>query len=137
MNFKRFFKEDNEMTEDLLHDYFENNEKKKELTKYLKTQNEKIKAAMVDLGKDKYDTNGYRVSISTPDKSEFDKEKLLNYLLDNYKQFIAVFTKPELDEEGLATLIDMGEVDLEELKKVAWVDKKGSPTLRISKNEET
>lgn len=115
--------------------YYYFTQRKKEDEKWLKVAKPTILSILDRLGKDKVDFGAYRVSVVVPDCSYFDKELLLDFLEDNNLLDLATIKVP--DEEKIGQLIDEGLIDAEELKKVAWVDKQGTPRLSVKLNDKT
>lgn len=116
------------LEEGIVREYHERNERKKEDEKWLKKYKPIIQKGLESLGKDKVDVGELRVSITIPDNSHFDMDKVLEFVVErNIKEA----TKLAVDEEGLQKAVEDGVIDLEELKKYAWVEKKGTPRLSI------
>lgn len=115
----------------IVKEYFERNERKKEDENWLKKYRPVVISEMERLGKDKALFDDVKVSISIPDNSRFDDEKVLEFL--EAKGLTDKATKRVVDEDKLSALIESGEIDLEELKEVAWVVSTGSPRLTITK----
>lgn len=120
-----------ETDENLVREYFERNERKKDDEKWLKEHKPTIIRTMNDLGKSKSDFGDMRVSVTIPDNSKFDDDKVLEFLVNHDLDEIA--TKRVVDEEALAQLIEDETVDLEELKDSAWVESQGTPRLSIKR----
>lgn len=119
------------ISQDLVDEYYERNRRKAEDEKWLKTNKPVILNAMKELGKEKSDFGSIRVSVSTPDESKFDYSKLVEFLISKGFKDIAVTYEPIVDEAVLTELIGFGEIDLEELKAAAWVEKSGTPRLMV------
>ena len=126
---------DDGLDESLIKEYEERNARKKEDEAWLKKHSPLIKKAMDEIGKSKADVNNYRVSVSVPDTSKFDMDKVLEYLqsADLPDDVIEDVTVLGVNEEALMKAIEDGIIDVEELKSVAWVASKGSPRLVIKK----
>ena len=118
-----------EVNQDLIEEYFRRNNRKKEDDKWLKKHRELIIAELNKLGKDIVDYGNIRVSITVPNTSKFDKEKVLEFA--DIKGIRAKVIKEELDEDKLMQLIENGEVSVEELKEYAWIESKGSPRITL------
>lgn len=118
-----------EVNQDLIDEYFKRNERKKEDDKWLKKHRELIIAELNKLGKDRVDYGNIRVSITVPNTSKFDKEKVLEFA--DTKGIRAKVIKEELDEDKLMQLIENEEVSVEELKEYAWIESKGSPRITL------
>lgn len=110
----------------LVDEYFAKNEQKKQVESWLKKNKPAIMAAMGGAPKD--EVGDYVVTVSTPNESKFDEDKLVDYLSSN--GFTEALTH-KVDEEALATCIAEGKIDIEDLKKAAWIEKKGTPRLSI------
>ncbi len=116
----------------LVKEYFECNEVKKNCEAWLKRYKPKIEAAMKEIGKDKTAVDDYVVSVVVPNTSKFDMEKVLQFAKANRYEFVL---KQTVDEEALAEAIAVGEIDIEKLKKAAWVESTGTPRLTIKRVE--
>lgn len=118
-----------EVNQELIEEYFKRNERRKEDEKWLKEHRKLIVNELKELGRDVVDFGNIRVSVTIPDTSKFDKEKVLEFAEKNgFKDRVI---KEELDEDKLVQLIESGEVDLEELKEYAWVESTGSPRVTL------
>ena len=118
-----------EIGQELIEEYFKRNERKKEDEKWLKEHRKLIVNELQELGRDVVDFGNIRVSVTIPDTSKFDKEKVLEFAEKN--GFKDKVIKEELDEDKLVQLIESGEVDLEELKEYAWIESTGSPRVTL------
>lgn len=118
-----------EVNQELIEEYFKRNERRKEDEKWLKEHRKLIVNELKKLGRDVVDFGNIRVSVTIPDTSKFDKEKVLEFAEKN--GFKDKVIKEELDEDKLVQLIESGEVDLEELKEYAWVESTGSPRVTL------
>lgn len=118
-----------EVNQELIEEYYKRNERRKEDEKWLKEHRKLIVNELQDLGRDVVDFGNIRVSVTIPDTSKFDKEKVLEFAEKN--GFKDKVIKEELDEDKLVQLIESGEVDLEELKKYAWIESTGSPRVTL------
>lgn len=116
-----------EVNQELIEEYFKRNERRKEDEKWLKEYRKLIVNELEKLGRDVVDFGNIRVSVTIPDTSKFDKEKVLEFAEKN--GFKDKVIREELDEDKLVQLIESGEVDLEELKEYAWVESTGSPRV--------
>lgn len=115
------------INQEIIEEYFKRNERRKEDEKWLKEYRKLIVNELKELGRDVVDFGNIRVSVTIPDTSKFDKEKVLEFAEKNgFKDRII---REELDEDKLVQLIESGEVDLEELKEYAWVESTGSPRV--------
>ena len=118
-----------EVNQELIEEYFKRNERRKEDEKWLKEHRKLIVNELQELGRDVVDFGNIRVSVTIPDTSKFDKEKVLEFAEKNgFKDRVI---REELDEDKLVQLIESGEVDLEELKEYAWVESTGSPRVTL------
>lgn len=124
------FKQQSDLTEAFVAEYYTTNERKKADEKWLKTNKSAFTAAMEKLGKSKADFGQYRVSIITPNTGNFDDTLTLKFLAD--KGLLDKTTKVVLDEEKITELIEHGEIDLAELQSAAWVTKTGTPRLTVT-----
>jgi len=118
-----------EVNQELIEEYFKRNERRKEDEKWLKEYRKLIVNELEKLGRDVLDFGNIRVSVTIPDTSKFDKEKVLEFAEKN--GFKDKVIKEELDEDKLVQLIESGEVDLEKLKEYAWVESTGSPRVTL------
>lgn len=125
------FNNQSEVSVDIVKEYFERNERKKADEKWLKANKGQIQKAMNAQGKSKEDFEDIRVSITVPDASNFDNDKIMEFL--KIKGLDMRGTKRVVDEEKLEELIELGEIDLDELKEHAWVEKKGAPRMTVKK----
>lgn len=118
----------------LIKEYEERNTRKKEDEAWLKKNSPLIKNAMDKLGKSKAEVNGISISVSVPDASSFDMDKVLEYLKDNLEPLdFNTCTKLVVSEDDLTILIEKGVINLDDLKEYAWVTKQGTPRLIVSK----
>jgi hypothetical protein len=122
------------LDEALISEYFIRNERKKEDEKWLKSNGTVIKNALADTPKSMI--GEYVVTISVPDKSNFNEDKVLDYLQRSHPDIFNGCTITVLDEEALSGYIETGIVDITALKEFAWEDAKGSPRLLITKRKE-
>lgn len=118
-----------EVNQDLINEYFKRNKRKKEDDKWLKKHRELIIAELNKIGKDKVDYGNIRVSMTVPNTSKFNKEKVLEFA--DIKGIRDKVIKEELDEDKLMQLIENEEVSVEELKEYAWIESKGSPRITL------
>lgn len=124
-----------EVNQELIEEYFRRNERKKEDEKWLKEHRKLIISELTKLERDVMDYGDIRVSMTIPNTSKFDKERVLEFA--ERRGIKSRVTKEELDEDKLMQLIEEGLIDVEELKEHAWVESTGSPriTLKELKNE--
>lgn len=121
----------------LVNEYFERNERKKADEKWLKENKARVEQILADHGKDKMDFGNVRVTVSVPDTSKFDLDKVLEWAMrtdcpgGNYR-WSELITKQVIDEDKLARYIESGDINIEEIKAAAWVESKGSPRLVVS-----
>lgn len=132
---KDVFAQETSVGEDTLREYHFRNERKKQDEKWLKENKASILTGLAELGKRKADWGGFRASYSTPDKSHFDKEKVIEFLESNYNHRIyedVIQQVKVVDENVLAEYVERGEIDLEALRAYAWVEKYDAPRLTVS-----
>jgi hypothetical protein len=121
--------------EELIAEYFERNERKKQDEAWLKRYSPVIKEALEN--KPKSAIGEYIVTIFVPDNSKFNEDKVISYLKENAPANVFErCIKPVLDEEGLTACIEEGLIDIEQLKNAAWEEIKGTPRLTISKRKD-
>lgn len=118
-----------EINQEIIEEYFRRNERKKEDEKWLKEYRNIIINELNRLGKDIVDFGNIRVTMTIPNTSKFDSEKVLEFLEKKGLKQRAV--KEELDEDKLMQLINEGLVDIDELKEYAWVESFGSPRVTL------
>lgn len=128
-NLVRVVNSTSEVNQELIEEYFKRNERRKEDEKWLKKHRKLIVNELQELGRDVVDFGNIRVSVTIPDTSKFDKEKVLEFAEKN--GFKDKVIREELDEDKLVQLIESGEVDLEELKEYAWIESTGSPRVTL------
>jgi hypothetical protein len=122
--------------ESLIQEYFERSQRRSEDDKWIKANKPSITGAMAELAKDKADFGLYRVSISTPDESRFDMEKVLEFLANDVPEGVfSECTKVVVDEDALMKRIEDGTIDLDILKAAAWIEKTGTPRLSIKERK--
>lgn len=131
---KDIFEKETSIAEELVQQYFEINERKKQDEKWLKDNGTAIKDAMVKLGNDKKDFGQYRVAVSIPDTSKFDEDKVIDCLAEilTDEDFEKVTTF-KLNEEVFEQFVNEGKINLDSIKLHAWVESKGAPRLTITK----
>lgn len=110
----------------VVREYFERNERKKQDENWLRKYKPVIESLMA--GKEKADFEEFRVQLITPDVSNFDMEKVERFLLEQKHERLF---KRVVDLTLLEKAILEGDVDQDELKKAAWVEKLGTPRLMI------
>ena len=119
------------LDQELIDEYFKRKERKKEDEDWIKENRLKVIEAFKVAGKSKGDFGNIRVSVTVPDASKFDVEKVLEYV--ESKGLLGKVVTPTLDETKLEKLVEIGEIDLTELKKYAWIESKGSPRVTLDK----
>ncbi|ATO48633.1 hypothetical protein P4V86_03755 [Brevibacillus laterosporus] len=132
---KDVFAQQSSVGEETLQEYHFRNERKKQDEKWLKVNKGLILKGLQELGKRKADWGGFRASYSTPDKSNFDMEKVKEFLEANlpYKVVESIIEVRKVVNEGvLSEYIERGEIDLEALKAHAWIEKYDAPRLIVS-----
>lgn len=123
----------NQVTEEelsLVSTYYDCNEKKKELEKWLKSNKSRIETVLEKYGRSKMDFGQLRVNYVVPDSSKFDNEKLVEFCLQKGLESCLKYT---VNEEALTDAIEREVIDVDELKQYAWVEGKGSPRITVSK----
>ena len=127
------------LDEDLLKEYYERSERKKQDEAWIKKYNGIIKDILIKQGKSNEQVGNIVVSVSVPDTSKFDEEKLLEYIVSLYnEQKISdedyfKCLKTSINEQAIMELVENGVIDLEELKEKAWVQSTGTPRLNVKK----
>ncbi|SNS23708.1 hypothetical protein SAMN05446037_1006157 [Anaerovirgula multivorans] len=116
---------------ELVKEYFRRNQIKKEQEAWLKKSKTKVLELMGDRAKADFDE--VRVSVATVDKSNFDLDLVYDYIKELSPALLPKCTKKVIDEELLVGLIEAEEIDLDELKKAAWVAK--TPETRLTLKE--
>lgn len=122
------------VSQSLIDEFYERNSRKVADEKWLKTNKPALVNAMQELGKQKSDFGDIRVTVSTPDESRFDMEKILEFLANDVPE--AIFdrcTKVVVDEDALMAAIEEGSIDLGLLKEFAWIERKGTPRIMVKK----
>lgn len=116
----------------LIEEYHARSQRKSDDEKWLKANKPAILSAMNDAGKYKADYGNYRVSVTVPDESKFDMDKVLEFLANDVAE--EVFnrcTTVVVNEAELFTCVEDGIIDLEQLKEIAWVPKAGTSRLSV------
>ena len=126
---------ENTLEKELIEEYFTVSERKKKDDKWLKDNGQKIKEIMLSQEKKKEDVGDFRVEVVVPNLSKFDEEKVLVFL-KSIPELYNYATKTVLDGEKLEEVIGTGALDIDELKKVAWIEQYGSPRLTVKKVKE-
>jgi hypothetical protein len=128
------FDETKDIDRELVEKYYEINERKKADEKWLKANKPAIEKALDLLNRDKLDVGSLRVTVAVPDTSHFDEDKVLEYIKDVLDPLdYYACTRTVLSENEFEILIKNGKIDVDKLKKVAWVESKGTPRLVINK----
>ena len=127
------------LDEDLLKEYYERSERKKQDEAWIKKYNGIIKDILIKQGKSNEQVGNIVVSVSVPDTSKFDEEKLLEYIVSLYNEqkisdedYLKCL-KTSINEQAIMELVENGVIDLEELKEKAWVQSTGTPRLNVKK----
>lgn len=127
------------LDEDLLKEYYERSERKKQDEAWIKKYNGIIKDILIKQGKSNEQVGNIVVSVSVPDTSKFDEEKLLEYIVSLYNEqkisdedYLKCL-KTSINEQAVMELVENGVIDLEELKEKAWVQSTGTPRLNVKK----
>jgi hypothetical protein len=118
-----------EVDQNFIEEYFKRNERKKEDDKWIKEKRRLVIKELQKLEKDVVDYGDIRVSMVIPDTSNFDKEKVLEFV--ETKGIKSKVVKEELDEDKLMQLIEEGLIDIDELKKYAWIESTGNPRITL------
>jgi hypothetical protein len=93
---------------ELVKEYNTRNQRKLADEKWLKANKPNIEAILSDNDRDRMDFDGVRASISIPDTSKFDDDKLVRYFLDNDPDSKVLKEKFVIDEVELASAIELG-----------------------------
>lgn len=135
INEKDVFMQPEVVDEAVIQEYYERNERKKEDDKWLKAYKPVVAKALADLNKDKADFGEFRASSTVPDNSKFDEDKLIGYIALHHPDVYEEVTelKAVLNEEKLELAVEEGLLDIEKLKSVAWIEKKGTPRINVKK----
>ena len=116
-----------EVSQEFIEEYFKRNERKKEDEKWIKENRKLVIKELKRLERDVVDYGNIRVSMTIPNTSKFDKEKVLEFA--ETKGIKSKVIKEELDENKLMQLIEEGLINVEELQEYAWVESTGSPRV--------
>jgi hypothetical protein len=80
----------------------------------------------------------YVVSSVVPDESKFNMDLVKEHIKNKYPEVYLSVIKEEIDETKLEAAIELEQIDITELKKVAWVEKKGTPRISVGiKNDKS
>lgn len=109
-------------------EYFERNERRKQDENWLKKHKPVIESLMS--GKEKADFEEFRVHLITTDASNFDMEKVEQFLLEQKHENLF---KRVVDLTLLENAVLEGVVNQDELKKAAWIERVGTPRLTIKR----
>lgn len=122
------------VSQSLVDEYYERSQRKSQDDKWLKQNKPAIVHAMEELGKQKSDFGDIRITVSTPDESKFDTEKILVFLANDVpRDVFDRCTSVVVNEEALMECIHEGTIDLDALKAIAWVEKAGTPRIMVKK----
>ena len=121
------------ISESLIREYFERNERKKEDEKWLKEYGEIIKEALKDTPKSLI--GDFVVSIQVPNTSKFNTDKVLEYLKNSNipRHVYERCVKLALDEEQFAACVEENLIDINKIREAAWEESTGTPRLTIKK----
>lgn len=123
--------------EHLICEYFERNERKKSDEAWLKSKAPAIRDALKDTPKSVF--GDLIVTVSTPNTSKFNPDKLMEYLETKIKpvneELYNGCTKRVVDEDALATYIESAQIDIDDLKAHAWEESIGTPRITISRRK--
>jgi hypothetical protein len=122
------------VSQSLIDEFYERNTRKAADDKWLKANKPAILNAMNELGKTKSDFGDIRITVSTPDESRFDMEKIVEFLANDVPEGIFhQCTKVVVDEAALMDAIEHGKIDLGTLKQFAWIERTGTPRISVKK----
>lgn len=120
-----------EVNEGLISEYYFRNERKKADNKWLREHRKLVIEELQKLNKNKVDYGDFRVSMTIPDTSKFDEEKILRFTESKgYKDKVV---KEVLDEDKLMELLEKDLISIEDLKEHAWIESTGSPRITVKK----
>jgi hypothetical protein len=123
--------------EDMINEYFARNQRKKQDEAWLKQYGRLIKEALSDTPKSVI--GNYVVTVTVPDNSKFNEEKLMSYLTEKVLPVngaaFKISTKLAIDEEGFTECVEKGLINMDEVKEFAWEEIKGSPRLTITERK--
>lgn len=124
--------------EKLIREYYERNERKKQDEAWLKSKATIIREALKNTPKSVY--GDLVVTISIPNTSKFNTDKLMEYLETKIKpvdeDLFNACTKRVINEDQLSVYIENGQIDLNELQEYAWEESTGTPRVKVSKMEQ-
>ena len=119
--------------QDLVKEYFERNERKKEDEAWMKRNKEKVVKLLGD--KKAMDFGNIRVSVVVPDTSKFNPDKLQEYFQNKKPEYFDGVAKKVVDEKKVEKLVESEQIDIDELMEYAWVESKGSPRVTVKLND--
>lgn len=107
--------------EKIIDQYQQENSKKQELEKELKSKNAFIKGKLSELGQDVYETDNCRATITYQNKTSMDEEKAIEILKqhcdeEELKSLKVIRTKEYIDYDALESLIYNGGIAAEKLE---------------------
>jgi hypothetical protein len=131
------FDDTGDLDKDIINEFYERSERKREDEAWLNKHKPLIKDAMFKLGKNISAVGDKRVVITEVDSSKFDLDKVLAYLQMYVTEPEVMYecTKVVVNEDGLEKAIEAGLINLDDLKHYAWVSSKGTSRVTIKKNE--
>lgn len=116
-----------DITEDFIAEYYARKEALDREKKALDEINNYIKKSLLSSGLNKAKFGNVVVSITTPNTSKFDMDKVLEFMYDRYPDFVDNVTKRVVDDSKLEELVLSGKVDKDALVDFAFVESKGTP----------
>lgn len=119
---------------ELVESYFKKYKEKKRLEEELGELKKLILERLEAYHTQAKDFGHFRAKYSTSNLSHFDDDKLEDFLRS--KGLFDVASKQVVDEDKVASLIEAGKLDVEEVKKAAWVEKFSAPKLAVKDLEE-
>lgn len=105
--------------EKVINEYQEENTKKQNLEKELKSKNSFIKSKLAELGEDVYETDKCKATISYQNRTSMDDDKCIEILRENCKKEdlkSVIKTKEYVDYEALESLIYNGGISADKLE---------------------
>lgn len=109
----------------VINQYFEEDSKKKALEKELKSKNAFIKSTLAEMGKDLYETDKCKATISCQNRVSMDEEKVIEIIKENIsaaRRKGVIKTIEYVDYEVLESLIYNGVIAAEKLEPAQSVN---------------
>ena len=119
--------------EKVINEYQEENTKKQNLEKELKSKNSFIKSKLSELGEDVYETDKCKATISYQTRTSMDDDKCIEILKENCKKEDlkpVIKTKEYVDYEALESLIYNGGISADKLEPAQHINV--VTTLKVS-----